>query len=281
MASPGSARYGRTVRVPPTGGARRLGAETVQQLRLSAARRVAELLRRDPERMAKAVELGFVRREWLDRPGEEVITTSTPVDVLERWLERTVEQKPSTLAALGLSAFQILSSSADDDAAEGIPDILTIAFTDLEGFTTFTAHEGDEAASRLLTEQQRVVGPIVRGRGGRVVKHLGDGLLVTFTSAEAAVLAGLELVDAQPEPLRLRVGLHTGEVLVLRYHDVVGHVVNVGARVAESARGGEVLATEAVTAEIGELPGVQFGRLRRRALKGLDEPVRVCAVSRA
>jgi adenylate cyclase len=258
-----------------------LGAETVQQLRRSAARRIADHLRRDPERMAKAVELGFVRREWLDHPDEEVITTSTPVDVLERWLESTVEQKPSTLAALGLSAIQILSSNADDVATEGIPDTLTIAFTDLEGFTTYTARKGDEAASHLLAEQQRVVGPIVRSRGGRVVKHLGDGLLVTFTSAEAAVLAGLELVESPPEPLRLRVGLHTGEVLVLRYHDVVGHVVNVGARVAESARGGEVLATEAVKAASGELPGVQFGRLRRRTLKGVDDPVRVCAVARA
>ena len=59
-----------------------------------------------------------------------------------------------------------------------------------------------------------------------MVKRLGDGLLLTFPTAESAVLACLELVDADPTPLRLRAGAHTGEVVVLR-DDVLGHVVNV------------------------------------------------------
>jgi len=269
------------VPVPSARGARRVGAETVDQLRRSVSRRMAQLLARDPDRMAKAVELGFVRREWLDNPGDEQISSATPVDVLERWLERSVEQRPSTVAALGLSAIQILSASADDEAPEGIPDTLTIVFTDLEGFTSFTATEGDEAASLLLADHQRAVGPIVRSRGGRIIKHLGDGLLATFSSPEAGVLAGLELVETAPDPLRLRVGVHVGEVLVMRYHDVVGHVVNVSARVTESARGGEVLATEAVRDATGPMEGVAYGRLRRRTLKGISEVVRVSPVTRA
>ena len=78
----------------------------------------------------------------------------------------------------------------------------------------------------------------------------------------------------------MRVGLHTGEVRVQRDHDVVGHVVNIAARVTEVADGGEVLATTAIREEVGDLPGVAFGRARRRALKGIGEPVRVCAVRR-
>jgi adenylate cyclase len=155
---------------------------------------------------------------------------------------------------------------------------LTVTFIDLEGFTAFTAKEGDESASRLLAEHQRVVGPIVRSRGGRTVKHLGDGLLLTFLNPEAAVLAGLELVEARREPLRLRVGLHLGEVLVMRQHDVVGHVVNVAARVAESARGSEVLATGAVRDAVVRLPGVSFGRVQHRAFKGVAESVPVYPV---
>jgi len=57
----------------------------------------------------------------------------------------------------------------------------------------------------------------------------------------------------------------------MRQHDVVGHVVNVAARVAESARGGEVLATGAVRDAVGRLSGVSFGRLRHRAFKGVAE----------
>ncbi|MGH9013107.1 MAG: adenylate/guanylate cyclase domain-containing protein [Acidimicrobiia bacterium] len=259
---------------------RRVGAEAVGRLRRSTAGLLAGLVQRDPERMAKAVELGLVRREWLEHPGEEPFATARPVEVLERWLERAVEQRPSTLAALGLSTIQILSSGAEDETGEGVRETLTVAFIDLEGFTAFTASEGDESASRLLAEHQRVVGPIVRSRGGRSVKHLGDGLLLTFVNPEAAVLAGLELVEARREPLRLRVGLHLGEVLVMLHHDVVGHVVNVAARVAESARGGDVLATGAVRDAVGGLPGMSFGRPRRRAFKGIAESVPVYPVRR-
>jgi adenylate cyclase len=90
----------------------------------------------------------------------------------------------------------------------------------------------------------------------------------------------LELVEARPEALRLRVGMHLGEVLVLRRHDVIGHVVNVAARVTELTRGGQVLATGAVRDSARGLSGVSFGRLRRRRLKGVGESVPVCPVRR-
>ena len=95
------------------------------------------------------------------------------------------------------------------------------------------------------------------------------------------MLAGLELADAEPEPLRQRIGMHHGEVHVRRDHDVVGNVVNTAARVAEVARGGEVMATAAIRDEVGDLPGVRFGRLRHRKLKGIEARVRVCPVRRA
>jgi adenylate cyclase len=137
------------------------------------------------------------------------------------------------------------------------------------------------AASRLLTEHYRTAGPIVRSRGGRVVKRLGDGLLMTFPEATAAVLAAVELIEAPPEPLHLRAGLHMGEVLVDRA-DIVGHVVNVAARVAEAAGSGEVLISrdlrDALPSE--ELPQLSIGRSRRRRLKGVSERIEVFPVRR-
>jgi adenylate cyclase len=244
----------------------------------SLAARVADLLQRDPERLAHAVELGLIQREWLERPGDAPISTATPVEVVERYLEGSVERRPSLLASLGLTAIQVLSSGAEEESGEGTGFVLAVAFTDLEGFTAYTSVEGDEAASRLLAEHHRTVGPLVRSRGGKVAKRLGDGLLLTFPEADAAVLACLELVAAHPEPLRLRAGVHMGDVVVTR-DDVIGHVVNVAARVTESARGGEVLVTAEVRAAARELTSVAFGRQRRRAYKGIGEPVRVGPVS--
>jgi adenylate cyclase len=156
---------------------------------------------------------------------------------------------------------------------------MSIVFTDLEGFTQFTSRHGDEAALALLAEHHRSIGPIVRSRGGKVVKRIGDGLMLSFPSAESAVLAALELVEVEPGPLRLRAGVHTGEA-VITPDDLIGHDVNVAARVAAVARGGQVLATVIVRDEVGELPGVSFGRARRRTFKGVGETVQVCPVQR-
>jgi adenylate cyclase len=155
-----------------------------------------------------------------------------------------------------------------------MPTRLAVAFTDIEGFTAYTAREGDEAASQLLAVHYREVGPVVRSRGGRISKRLGDGLLLTFPEPEAAVLACLELVGLDPEPLRLRAGVHVGDVVVAG-EEIVGHVVNVAARVAESAKGDEVLITDDVRKAAGDLPGVTFGRARSRTFKGVGERVLV------
>jgi adenylate cyclase len=201
------------------------------------------------------------------------------MDVVQRFLERSVERRPSAMGAIGLNALQLLvhDQAATDGAGAASP--VTIVFTDLEGFTRYTARSGDDAALSLLAEHHRVIGPIVRSRGGKVVKRLGDGLMLSFPSAEAGVLAALELVDAPPSPLLLRAGVHTGEAVVSP-HDLIGHDVNVAARVAASAKGGQVVATAATRDAIGELPGVGFGRARRRAFKGVGEPVSVCSVQR-
>ena len=236
---------------------------------------MARVMQRDPELMDTAVEVGIVDRKWLAEPGRHPLSTATTLDMVQRFLERSVEQKPSVLAALGLNAIQTLSWSSEAKADEGVTTDLAIVFTDLEGFTKFTASAGDEAATALLTDLHKRVGPIVRSRGGRIVKRLGDGLMLSFPSSEAAVLAALELLPAAPEDLRLRAGVHCGEVMTTR-DDVIGHVVNVAARVAESAKGDEVLVTTTVRDAAKELPEVEFTRARRRNFKGVGEPVAVC-----
>jgi adenylate cyclase len=262
------------------GDARAAGATALAQLRLSMAERTANLLKTEPDLVANAVEVGLLDRNWLEEPGHHPVSTTPPLDIVKRFLERSVERHPSALASLGLTAIEVLSWPKDEQAGDGpgVAAQLTIVFTDLEGFTRYTAREGDDAASQLLLEHHRRIGPVVRGRGGRVVKRLGDGLLLSFPEPEAAVLAAVELIDTAPDPLRLRAGAHLGEVIVTR-DDLIGHVVNVAARVTESARGGEVLVTRDVREAVRGLRGVTFGRARRRNFKGVGEVVHVCPVA--
>lgn len=267
--------------MPLSEDARRTGKEVAAQAKVALAERLAGLLRRDPELADTAMEVGLVDRAWMEEPGQHPISTAGTRDVVERFLERSAERRPSALARIGLSTIQALSWRVDEPASGAASTAeLTVLFTDLEGFTRFTAQAGDEAAAEVLTAHHRVVGPVIRSRGGRVVKRIGDGLLVTFTEPAAALHAALELVDTAPEGLRLRAGLHAGEVIV-QSGDVIGHVVNVAARVAEASRGGQVLATHEVVATAGELRGVKVLRGRRRSFKGVDATVIVHRVERA
>lgn len=262
--------------VTSAGEARAAGAGVVASLRRGVAQRLASMIRADPEWAADAVEVGLVDRAWLEEPGERPIRTATPVDVMQRFLERSAERRPSVLTSVGLTALQALSmrSVTPDADASGTP--VTVVFTDLEGFTRFTTDQGDEAAVALLAEHHRSAGRVIRSRGGRIVKRMGDGLMVVFGEPDAAVLASLELLDTGPLPLRLRAGVHLGEAVVTR-DDVLGHVVNVAARITERAQGNEVLGSVVVRDAVGELRGAHFGRPRIMRLKGV-EPTSVCTV---
>jgi adenylate cyclase len=265
--------------MPSTDDVRDAGARAVAQVHRSITERLARLIRSDEEWAAQAVDVGLVDRDWLADPTANPARIAPPGEVIERFLERTAEQRPSVLASIGLSALQAMSLSRAELGPGEVasPTEVTVVFTDLEGFTTFTAAEGDDAAAHLIGDHNRRFGPIVRSRGGKVVKRLGDGLMLTFPAPEAAVLAAVELVAEDHGPLRVRAGLHHGEAVVA-HDDVVGNVVNIAARLTEQASGGTALASVAVREAVGDLRGVTFGRARRYRLKGID-PVSACVVA--
>ncbi|MFP5578629.1 MAG: adenylate/guanylate cyclase domain-containing protein [Acidimicrobiia bacterium] len=267
--------------MPSLEGVRARGESAIDSVRRRLTQQAAALLNDRPEFARGAAEVGLIDRAWLEQPTERPIRTATSLDVVQRFLERSIEQEPSLIATIGLNAIQLLTVEVDDTRTGDARQNATIAFTDLEGFTSFTAREGDRAARHLLEQHHRTVGPVIRSRGGRIVKKLGDGLLITFGAAEAAVLAALEIGETNDTGLRLRVGLHHGQVELLG-DDVIGHDVNLAARVADSAKGGEILATVDVRSAIGTPPPtVAFGRARRRTFKGMEGSVLVCPVRRS
>lgn len=162
-----------------------------------------------------------------------------------------------------------------------------VVFTDLVGFTEYTAVEGDAAAIELLSIQERIVTETLPA-GARVVKELGDGLLVWFPTAFEAVRVSIMLqerfedeADRMLLPLWVRMGGHWGHQAVRR-NDLIGHDVNIASRIVDVAAPGEVLISEAlcdaVTAELSS--GIEFEELGPVIMKGIPEPVRLFRAAR-
>ncbi len=155
----------------------------------------------------------------------------------------------------------------------------TIVFTDLVGFTEFTALRGDEAALALLSLQERLVREVVGARG-RIIKELGDGLLLWFDDPCQAVDAALALQErfesqssGDDLPLWVRIGVHFGRP-ARRRADLVGHDVNLAARIVDLAAPGEVLASQAAVQRIGDgLPDVHFEEVGPVVMKGIPGQV--------
>ena len=150
-----------------------------------------------------------------------------------------------------------------------------VGFLDLAGYTALTDVHGDDAAVEVVARFCDVVRAELTD-GDVLVKSIGDAVLVH--SQDAPALAELSAricstLDAEAAFPVLRVGLHAGPV-VLRAGDVLGGTVNLAARVAAQARGGQVLATASFAAELpaDRWPVRQLGTLE---LKGLPQPVGV------
>jgi adenylate cyclase len=154
-----------------------------------------------------------------------------------------------------------------------------IMFTDIAGFTEFTALQGDEEALALLALQERIVARALPPRA-RVVKELGDGLMLWFEDAAEAVQSGLTLQQQFEEqaasmdyPLWVRIGVHWGTP-VLRRGDLLGHDVNLAARICDYAAPGETVVSEATwSAAAARLPAVRFEELGPVVMKGIPRPV--------
>jgi adenylate cyclase len=126
-----------------------------------------------------------------------------------------------------------------------------VAFIDLTGFTRLTEERGDEVAAATAMRLGELTVDTVRRRGGRVVKLLGDGVLVRFDEVAAAADSTLDLLAAlAPAGLPTgHAGLASGP-LIVRDGDVFGRTVNLAARVADATPDGHLYVPETVASAL-------------------------------
>ena len=153
---------------------------------------------------------------------------------------------------------------------------VTILFSDIEGSTALNERLGDLRWLELLRVHNRLIRDQVQACHGFEVKSQGDGFMIAFPSARRAIecargiqdAVGRELGDHPDGPVRVRIGLHTGEA-IREESDFYGRNVAYAARIADQARGGEILASSVVKQLTDSAGDVHFEDAREVELSGL------------
>ena len=154
-------------------------------------------------------------------------------------------------------------------------DVQTFVFADLAGYTALTEAHGDDHAADEAAAFCDAVRDLLAEHGAEEVKAIGDAMLVRASDPAQAAGLGERIVcgyGARHRGLGVRVGLHTGTA-VRRGDDWFGSAVNVASRVADAARAGEVLCTEATRQAIG--PAVPVRARGQQTFKNLADPITV------
>jgi len=163
----------------------------------------------------------------------------------------------------------------------------TVLFTDVAGSTSMMHHLGDEKGRAVLREHERITREALRAHGGAEVKTMGDGFMASFSSATRALECAIAMQRAFAEhnagagaqglaPLQIRIGLNAGEPIA-EDEDLFGTAVNLAARIAAKAEGGEILASDVVRQLVAG-KGFLFSDRGDVVLRGFEDPVRLYEV---
>jgi class 3 adenylate cyclase len=200
-------------------------------------------------------------------------------------LQRKLELQGISSGDVQGSIYSVTASvrnAPNDFTTQAAPDgTVTLMFSDMEGFTSMTERLGDLSARDVIRAHNRIVREQLATHGGYEVELQGDGFLLAFGSARKALHCAIGIQRAMEshslhadEPIRVRIGLHTGEAL--RDADkFFGKTVILASRIAAQAKGGEILVSELLRALTESSGDLTFGASRTEQLKGIAEPQRL------
>jgi class 3 adenylate cyclase len=158
--------------------------------------------------------------------------------------------------------------------------LATVVFTDIVASTRQVAALGDRKWRHVLDHHDTVTREQLECHRGSEVRHTGDGFLATFDSpARAVECVEATMASLRPQGIRLRAGMHTGEV-ELRGRSIDGIAVHIGARVCDRAQPDEILVSQTVRdAAIGST--VEFTDRGVHELSGVPESWQLYAARKA
>lgn len=164
--------------------------------------------------------------------------------------------------------------------------LIAVLLADVVGYSRLMSLDENDTHSRLSRLMNDLIEPTIVKYAGRIVRSMGDGLLVEFGSASDAVRCAIEIQQGlakqtidpdRQEPIRLRIGVNTGDVIV-DHRDLYGHSVNIAARLEGIAEPGSVYVSQGIYDQMRGLPGLRFTDKGLHRVKNIDYPIRVFQV---
>ena len=163
--------------------------------------------------------------------------------------------------------------------------LTAILLADVVGYSRLMSADEEGTHLRLADHVKILIEPAVAAHHGRLVRSMGDGMLVEFDSALDAVRCGIDiqrgLAEHYPgesdQRIQLRIEINTGDVIVDE-RDIYGNSINIAARLEGLAEPGQIYVTRAVRDQLRGYPNLSFEDKGERRVKNIDRPVRVFRV---
>jgi len=218
--------------------------------------------------------------QLLDQAGE-LFRQHGATFYLDQVIRRKLELQGAALSGTNTSIEAVtlaVERERPDISIHAAPDgKVTLMFSDIEDSTPLAERLGDAAWVALLHEHNAIIREQIAAHNGYEVKTIGDAFMVAFQSPEKALRCAVAIQPAfaaynleHPEqPLRVRIGLHTGEA-VRDAGDFYGTNVVLASRIADQAKGGEILVSSMFRQLVDPAPETAFGTVRELSLKGLS-----------
>jgi class 3 adenylate cyclase len=159
--------------------------------------------------------------------------------------------------------------------------LATILFTDMASSSSLRQKLGDEQAQELVRVHNAIVRDALEASGGNEVKHTGDGIMASFTSASSALECSVAIqqgiakhAEEHPESaFGVYIGLNAGEPIA-EEEDFFGTSVDLAARICDQAEAGQILVANVVR-ELTAGKGFLFSDIGEVVPKGFEEPVKL------
>ncbi len=159
--------------------------------------------------------------------------------------------------------------------------LAAILAADVVGYSALMERDEEATYAEFERLKRELIEPCLSRHDGRLIKTTGDGALAEFASPLAAMRCAVEIQDhlaSGSSPLRLRVGLNLGDVIVGQDGDLYGDGINVAVRLEGIADPGGILISEKVYSEVEGKLDVGFEDRGEQQLKNISKPVRAYAV---